>query len=164
MKQRTAQPVNGIRSQHGITLFELLTAMVILSLVCVLAIPYYSKWRKDIECREAAQNIVLLLREARSKAIAMNREHRVEFETLTQRYGLRGGDKAAKSNWSSVPPVNDWMTYSAELHVSVNVHSIQFNTNGTANGGTVTVSNSSILKKVNIIVNRTGRIRLQHSS
>ena len=164
MKQEKYKHCVGKQSEMGFTMLELLVACILLSLLTMLTIPYYSQWQKDGECRAAARDIVSLLREARTRAIAMNREHRVEFEDLCQRYGLRGGDKADKSNWSSIPPVQDWKTYKTEVQVKVNVHSIQFNTNGTANGGTVTVRSTELPTKIEIVITRTGRIRLQHSS
>lgn len=145
----------------GFSFVEMMAVLALLSILAALAVPSFVRWRQNLEYREAARNIVSLLREARSRAIARNREHRVEFEQSSRRYGLRAGDKAVNSNWPDVPPVTDWATCPSEVNFSANISSVQFNTNGTANGGTITVKDGLLVKKYEIVVNRTGRIRIK---
>jgi prepilin-type N-terminal cleavage/methylation domain-containing protein len=149
-----------LAKERGMTFMELLVVIVLLLISATIAIPSFAQWRKNIESRQAARNIVQLLREARSRAIAMNKECRVEFEPAARRYGLRMGDKAADTIWTSVPPVSDWAQCPSEANFSSKVKSFQFNTNGTANGGTITVWNGNMQDMFDIIVNSTGRIRI----
>ena len=94
----------------------------------------------------------------------MNREHRVEFETVNGRYGLRSGNRPNNSYWQAAPPIVCWQVCTPGVHFSANVHSVQFNTNGTANAGTITVINLDMKKVFEVVVTRTGRIRVQRAS
>lgn len=161
MKPGNVQGNRGAIGDKGFTLMELLVTTLIAALMAAVSIPSFFQWRENIEYRQATRGIVSHLRYARSRAISMNREHRVEFKTASRTYGLREGDRAINTNWDKVPPISVWETCPTAVNLSTNVHSIQFNTNGTANGGTITVRDQDMVKRYDIIVARTGRIRIQ---
>lgn len=151
----------GVAGNEGFTLVELLVALAVVAVLSALTAPSFAQWRQNIEYRKAARDIVCLLREARSRAIATNREHRVEYEPASRKYGLRAGDRAVNTNWPDAPPVTSWETLPPEVNMSSNVPSVQFNTNGTANGGTIRVMDENLVQRYEIVVNRTGRIRIK---
>ncbi len=161
MRQNAWRRGNDVRSSAGFTLIELMVVVFLAAVLAAMAVPSFAQWRQSLEYREAARNIVSQLREARSRAIAANREHRVEFEPAAGRYGLRAGDRAQNTNWATVPPITNWSTLPNEVNMSSNVGSIQFNTNGTANGGTITVRDGALNDKYKVVIVRTGRIRIR---
>lgn len=148
-------------SSPGYTLPEVIAVVGVIMILTAIGVPSYLTWRQGALCRASARDMVSYLRAAQGKAIAMNRECRIEFEEANRRYGLRLGDRAQNTSWQDVPPVLAWEPYPPEVDITSNISSIQFNTNGTANGGTITVRDNVRSKKYDIIVNRTGRVRVK---
>jgi Tfp pilus assembly protein FimT len=120
--------------------------------------PSFNVWRNNIVYRQAARSIILVLREARSKAITTNHEHRVEIDAVGKMYRITQGNRACNSTkWNIV--VRDWASLPAEVLLETNETAIQMNTNGTANGGTIKILDLSAKPKYAVVVQRTGRIR-----
>jgi prepilin-type N-terminal cleavage/methylation domain-containing protein len=110
-------PMSAVDSDKGFTILELLTVILIISTVFAIAIPSYVTWRQSVEFRTTARAIAAILRDARSRAILSNLQHRVEFETgvapappgPTGRYRMTQGDRAANSStWGTA--VQGWAT------------------------------------------------------
>lgn len=151
---------NFVLSSKGFTVNELLISIIIMSVLFILATPMFMKLRESIVCREAARVIVSTLRVARSRAIATNAEHKVEFEPANRRYRLLQGDRPHDSiDWNTV--IQDWAFLPAGVNLQANVRAIHLNTNGTANGGTVHIQNSDRATKYRVVVASTGRIRVK---
>jgi type II secretion system protein H len=158
MNGRSIEETKGFGSERGFTLLELMVVMVVFGLLCALAYPSFKEWRKNQIYKKAAREVVMVFRETRSRAINSNREHRVEFEPATNKYRVMQGNRANDSSeWNVI--IHDWTAFPAEVLLSVNETKIQLNTNGTANGGTITINDALANPKYAIIVNRTGRIR-----
>jgi type II secretion system protein H len=146
-------------SARGITLIELLAVVAIMAILSVIAIPHVVDWRNNIEYRIAARAIVLALREARSRAICTNREHRIEIEQKTKRIIMKQGDRPFDStDWNTV--VKEWNTIPEKVLIKTNVDRIHLNPNGTANGGTITIQDTFSVKKYEVRIGRTGRVRI----
>lgn len=158
MKQRGREAV--VRcTGRGFTLLELMIVVVIMVILAVLAAPSFAEWQKDLECRAVTRNIVSTLRYARSRAINTNLEHRVEYEPENRRYRLIQGDRANQSNnWNTI--VCDWIVLPPGVHLDTNVNPVHLNTNGTANGGTISIQDATNKTKFKVIVVSTGRIRI----
>lgn len=151
----------GIDRMRGTTLIELVVVLAIAWVIAAIGVPSFLEWRQGLACRETAQGILRVFRETRSLTLATNREHRVEFDIMNQRYGVRKGNRAQDTAWNTVPPVRSWIRCTHSVLIRSNVQSIQFNPNGTANGGTITVKDSLGDRTYHIIVARTGRIRVK---
>jgi len=146
------------QSIRGITLTELLVVMAIISILLSFAMPSFNTWRNNIMYRQAARSIMLVLREARSRAITTSHEHRVEFDPARKMHRITQGNRASGSTeWSVI--VRDWTSLPREVLLETNVQSIQMNTNGTANGGTINILDLSANPKYAVVIHRTGRIR-----
>jgi prepilin-type N-terminal cleavage/methylation domain-containing protein len=148
----------GFKSISGFTLLELMTTVFVLGLLCTIAFPSYKEWQKNLIYRKAARDVVMVFRETRSRAIRTNREHRIEFEADAKKYRVLQGNRASNSSeWKVI--ILNWTVFPAEVVLSVNETKFQMNTNGTANGGTITIKDTLAIKKYAVTVNRTGRIR-----
>jgi prepilin-type N-terminal cleavage/methylation domain-containing protein len=146
-------------SDNGLTLMELMITVAIVAAISAIAVPASHQWIHNAEYRATARSIVNVLREARSRAIAGNLEHKVEFETLNRRYRVIRGNRASNSaDWSTV--VCDWTAFPEGVHVTSNVGAIHINTNGTANGGTISIQDNEMRIRFEVRVARTGRIRI----
>jgi len=170
-------PKNTAAANKGFTLIEVVVVLAIAVTVVGIALPSYVTWRQSVEFRTSARSIAAALRDARSRAILSNFQHRIEFETApapvgaTGRYRMTQGDRAANSGtWNTVL---DWTTMPPSvtlnlMNLSVNPgnNSIDFNPSGTANL-TVGVTNADIqirdttaLTRFTVEVSNTGRVRI----
>lgn len=149
---------------EGFTLLELIVILGIIGTILAIATPSFMEWRRNLQYKEAAGGIVSALRTARSNAIALNRQNRVEFMPSTSRYRITQGNRAHdSSDWSTVKqgfislPANVVMKSGADCGGSADL-SIQFNPNGTSSAGTICVRDSNATK-YQILVANSGRIR-----
>jgi len=167
-------------SQQGFTLLELIVVLAIAVTIFAMATPSYIRWRESVEYRTSAGNIAAVLREARSRTIVSNLQHRVEFEMSvppappgpTGRYRMTRGERAANSQtWITV--IQDWTAIPVSVTLSLidltanpGNNSIDFNTSGTANianlatAATITVRERTGTPRYTIEVSNVGRIRI----
>ncbi len=158
MERRDSKHAEG-HNQNGFTLTELMIVVLIASVLSAMAIPSFVQWRRNLEFRKTTRDVVSILRLARSSAIRTNLEHRVEYAANNKQYRMTQGNRPNNStSWNTV--VFDWIELPAGVRIDANVNTIQLNTNGTANGGTIRVQNDALKTVYEIRVARTGRIRI----
>ena len=158
MKQYKIEP-NVRCSENGFSLLELMILVAIVSFLAALAAPSFADWQRDLTCREVARSICSTLRCAKSRAISTNLEHRVEYEPEKNRYRLIQGDRSVNSiHWNTI--VYDWTVLPLGVYIDTNVNTVHLNTNGTSNGGTISIQDSSKKTKFKVVVAATGRIRM----
>lgn len=161
---------NPFGSSKGFTFTEMVVVVGILVILAGIAFPSFMQWRRSLEYRESARNIVSILRDARSRAVATNFQHSVELDTAFMRYRMRQGDRASSSTvWNAIPTREDWTVLPAGVNVACpNLAapvSIVFNPNGTAswlgaaNPASINVRDSANVFKYTVDVFDTGRIR-----
>jgi len=146
-------------SMRGVTMTELVVVLAVMAILSAIAMPQYVAWRQNLVYREATRDIVMSLREARSKALSTNREHRVEIQSTAGMYRITCGNRSANStNWSVV--VRNWMPLPPAISIKASTKSIQLNTNGTATAGHIVILDSCAQEKYRVIVAPTGKIRV----
>lgn len=153
--------INNSSAVHttGYTMTELMVAMLIVCVLSALAIPSIVQWRQNLEFRKTTRDLVSVLREAKSRSLKTNLEHRVEYATTNKQYRMTQGNRSNNStSWNAV--VYDWTDIPQGVRIDANVNSIQMNTNGTANGGTIRVQNDALKTIYEVRVARTGRIHI----
>ncbi len=174
MKTRVAsrRRLNGL----GYSFVELLTAIVIFGIVAAIAAPALIQWRQTLVYRESARDVASVLREARARAIASNREHRVELEPANIRYRMVRGNRSSGTNWvaPNFTVIRDWTTLPNRVGMrrdvgcgNVNAMNIEFNPNGTSENGVgaegvvciMDVNNAS--RYLVRVATTSGRIRIQ---
>jgi prepilin-type N-terminal cleavage/methylation domain-containing protein len=152
---------NGVADsiRNGYTLMELMIVVLITAVLSALAIPSFLQWRQNLEFRKTARDLVSILREAKSRSIKTNLEHRVEYASTNKQYRLTQGNRSNNSTlWNTV--VYEWTELPSGVRIDANVNTIQMNTNGTANGGTLFIQNDALKTIYEIRVARTGRIHI----
>jgi Tfp pilus assembly protein FimT len=159
MKSGTPLKRNRMEMSQGFTVLELLIILALMGVISAMSLPAFAQWRQNVRYKDATRNIVYMLREARSRAISINREHRVELDPVNGRYRMTQGDSAQDStNWDTV--VQDWIPLQAEVAIESNVSSIHFNPNGTANAGTISIQDTGHVTRYRIRIVSIGRIRV----
>jgi prepilin-type N-terminal cleavage/methylation domain-containing protein len=173
--------------QEGVSLLEMLIALSIVALLTAAALPSFAEWRRGAHSREAARAIASSLRQARSLAIARNRECRVEFDLDGRRLRLAQGNKPFGSSlftplladgsvadvalWPNLSAVG-WVELAGDIQLRRNDDcagttdvKLEFNPNGTAKSGYICVADpgpvtSEVRFKVGVSSSTTGRVRI----
>lgn len=106
-----------MRGQKGFTQLELVVVLCIVGVTAALASPQFGIWYEDAECRKTARVLVSALREARSRAITFNRQHRLEIDLENKLFRLKRGNRPLNSTSTSwEKPANlvfDWQSLPA---------------------------------------------------
>ena len=153
--------LSSVNQQHsrGFSLAEVLMAMAVLGILMTIAIPATGAWMENAEYRKTAWDLLSVLREGRSRAVTLNREHRVAFDHAHNRYRLLQGDRGTNSSrWDTV--VNAWVSPPHSVRIDPNITYIHLNTNGTANGGSIDIRDADLRTRYEVRIARTGRFRI----
>jgi prepilin-type N-terminal cleavage/methylation domain-containing protein len=162
-------------SKKGFTLTEVIVVLVMVAVLAAIATPSFMTWRESVAFRATAREISNLLREAKSRTVARNLQHRVEFVTApTGMYRMTQGDRAASSSAWYVPGTTTvatsaspaWTAAPPKVSLVVSDNNISFNPNGTANlsGTSASISllaSSGTTTRFTVTVMNTGKIGIK---
>ena len=127
---------------NGFSALELLIVLAILGIFAACAWPQLAAWEENADCRKAAREIVSMLRDGRSRAVASDLEHRVEVKLEDKLFRLTHGNRSISSTETSWDNnvVIDWLPLpvgglraDADCAQDTGVVKIHFNPAGTAN-------------------------------
>src|SRR3990172_8195297 len=118
--ERIDQKGAAVSVQNGFTLVELMIVVFVIAVLSSMAVPSLAQWCHDLEFRKTTRELVSILREAKSRSIRTNLEHRVEYAATNRQYRMAQGNRSNNStSWSTV--VYDWIDLPAGVHVDANV-------------------------------------------
>lgn len=176
MTNETRTAKQGLMSQKGLTMIEIIVVIAIMGALFAIAIPSFMQWRESLNYKTAARGISMALRDARNKAITTNLQCAVEFDVAGLRYRQRRGNLTVNSNWidlAACPPVSGWTDLPPKVGMNANGASlIWFNPNGSASAdvifalpnqgiGQVMVTNESGASQHKVSVYAIGQIRIE---
>lgn len=137
--------------QRGFTLIELIIVIGMVGIMMAAAIPQFIDWRVRVHYNQAAQGVAAALRDARSKALSRNVQHRVEFDMANRQYRVTQGSRAINSpdaDFTTV--VQDWTVLSREVILrgaadcSIDTTlNITFSANGTGTQNNICIMNTA---------------------
>jgi len=137
------------RGPQGLTLAELILCMAVLAVLLAIASPLIGQVTSGYKLRAAARELATDLQFARLLAVKENKDFQVVSDSNSYQVVRSSDGFVAKArNFSGDYP-----------EVSLNAPVITFNSRGNSSSQTVTVSNSATTK--NIMVDSTGRVKLQ---
>jgi Tfp pilus assembly protein FimT len=134
----------------GYTIIQLLIVLTMVGIIVAIAAPSIRSWRPALDAKQTSATLVNTLREARSKALTLNYQHKVDFDVPNRKYRMQSGSQAynnystpltaSTATWVNVPGY-DWTTLSSGVTISSGIGNscnssanvdVQFNANGTA--------------------------------
>jgi len=101
-------PDTGIEiSKRAFTLVELLLVLVLVAMISAISFPSFVHNYEQFQLKETANSLSSLMRYAQGRAVALGREHRLEFspDYATYRMAVRAADPddPAEKNFTKVP-------------------------------------------------------------
>lgn len=141
MTSGTRAEIDGTNRSMGFTLVEVIVATAVIGIIILIATPSVRNWRPTLDAKQTATTMVNILREARSKAVATNFQHKVDFDLPGRQYRMQMGARAYNtpvSGWTDLTGYG-WTKISSGVTLtsgadcnSTNTVDVQFNANGTA--------------------------------
>jgi general secretion pathway protein H len=138
-------PAGDRRGAAGFTLFELLIVLVILGLTVAVAVPLFARALPGLELTSSARTVAATLREARSLAIANNREVAVAVDIDRRSIDLAGLRTEFLDEGISLR-----LFTAAEELIDRGAGRIRFYPDGTSTGGRVRLIGAGRLYDVDI--------------
>jgi general secretion pathway protein H len=135
----------GDRRRAGFTLFELLIVLAILGLALAVAVPLFARALPGLELKSSARTVAATLREARSLAIADNREIAVAVDLDTRTIDLAGLRRETLGDGIGLR-----LFTAAEELIDRGAGRIRFYPDGTSTGGRVRLLAAGRLYDVDI--------------
>jgi len=148
------------RGEGGITLIELVVVMAIIAIMGVCLAPAIGEWLDNFRIRQAARDIASNLQFAKMRAISRRLEYRVYFDVASNQYRLWVNDGGWVPDPEGVVLCIPRGVDITSAGFSGGVSRAEFNPDGTASNGTITIVNKQG-KHCNVVVHRTGRIKIQ---
>ncbi|HUI44964.1 MAG TPA: GspH/FimT family pseudopilin [Nitrospirota bacterium] len=152
-----------IRSTKGYTLIELIFVIVLIAIMAALAVPYYMNWINNTDYRSAARHVASVLRQARSNAIATNKEQQVILQPVNNVYSYGTIASSLSSNTVSWPTITIWNALPLPPNaVPGPIETVQFTPNGLISTAscTIPINDSAGNAHYQVAVSSTGRITI----
>jgi type IV fimbrial biogenesis protein FimT len=141
--------------ERGFTLVELIIVMVIMAIVAAIAAPNLKNFTAKRRLNGAARLVMSDLMNARMQAVSQNNKFKITV-TSNHEYSILDDDDSDESSDSGeILTTRDIQTEYPDVTLSATANPV-FYTRGTANGATITVSNSAGSKTVSLAI--TGRV------
>jgi prepilin-type N-terminal cleavage/methylation domain-containing protein len=91
------------RNSRGLTLIEILVALVIIGILATLAAPSFTAWLERSTVKKTARQLVTDLQFAKMKAVAEGVQYRVSFNNTNGSYVVQRGNAATDSgSWTTI--------------------------------------------------------------
>lgn len=128
----------------------MLVVIGILAILLAIALPRFSAWRAANALQSATETLTAHIKQARLMAVTGNRDIDITFSPTGYTVDASG----------TQPQQYSLSSYSGGLSLSANVTKLNFNSNGSSNMGTVTLTDADGDSRA-IKVNGVGRAYLQ---
>jgi len=140
---------------RGFTLMELMIVIAIMAILAAIAAPNYTSFMAQRRLNGAARQIMSDLMHARMQAVNQNNEFKITFVNSHEYQILDDDNSNGSSDSGESVRTKSVQTDYSDVTLSSTANPV-FNPRGTANGATITLSNSAGSKSVSLAI--TGRV------
>jgi type II secretion system protein H len=154
------------KEPKGITLIELMMVIACIGILAATTVPYWiSNGRPAYRLKSAARQVVADIRLARARAVATNRQFRLRFDPVSNRYLLEKGDASSGSvSWAAEGAFRRFGQDCAPSFTGVHIsgeeeYSAVFRPSGSVSPGAV-ILQYKMGQTIKIVYSMTGRVRL----
>ncbi|MGB9627788.1 MAG: pilus assembly FimT family protein [Thermodesulfobacteriota bacterium] len=150
-------------NQKGITLAELVIVMVIIAICALLIAPNIGAWLPNYRLRSATRDVVSVLRIAQMKAVANNVKYGVAFDQASGSFQLyyTSGNLLPEGAIYTLPSGVQFSNITIPINATLGKPYAEFNTNSTASGGIIELTNTKGSKKTVRLWGTTGRVKIE---
>lgn len=145
----------------GFSIVELIIVMAILATVLAIAAPNFNRYRDNANLKEAARDIESDIKLYKQKAVSENIDYRIVFNVGANTYTVQNRPEATWINveTKTVGKGSDGIKIISSSFVSSTVN---FQTRGMTNGGSVGIQHSRSSSTALIVVSLMGRVRVEY--
>jgi len=140
----------------GFTLVEILTVIVIISILLTIAPSMFTAYRQRTNLREAAGALAEDIKLAKQRAVAENVPYTITFDVNNNSYRIQGG------TYDVTKKLGDFgkgIRILSQNYSGGNSGTITFQTRGTCSAGTIKLQNS-INSELDIITTLMGKVTI----
>jgi type II secretion system protein H len=156
-----------VRKREGFSLVEMIIVIAILAVVSAIVVPSFTRYRKNINLKNAARAIAADYAYLKQLAVAECVHYKIELSVENNHYKIiKGGSNGVSTEYDETTAmVKNISDFSSDIVISANPsptypHSqVIFQPRGTTSAGTIVLANDvgSIAK---IVSNLMGRVRI----
>ncbi len=156
-----------MRNDSGITFFELMVVVAIMSILASMAIPGFLSWLLKYRMRSAADEVLSTLQHAKLRAIRENDIVSVAFDTANDSY-LSFLDNGAGANaGNGIQDAGEVTVKNGQMPAGIDLQSsdfvgdvVQFNRRGFPDfGGNIVIANGTGTRTINLTLGGSSSIQ-----
>lgn len=156
---RNQEDDEGVFTRRGITLTELMITIAIVAVLAAMVVPNFGKWIQHYRLRGTVREVVSQMELAKIRALKNNLEYRIAFDKDKGTFWLERGNRPDVSGgWTLEGGVSQ---VPHRVPFDVDVSSMQFNPDGTASSGTVTIGQQGAEHYYITVTTTTGKINVK---
>jgi Tfp pilus assembly protein FimT len=146
----------------GLTVIEVVIALAVVAVLTLMVVPNLGKWIQHHRMRGVARDIVSQMELAKIRALKTNREYQIAFDKVKKEFWLERGNRPdASRGWV---PEGGVFSVPHQIAFDVTADKMEFNPDGTASSGTVTIGSTDGEHYTITVETSTGKINTEREN